>query len=80
MDFPYVPDFCPSRTRIEILRGDITHRQSDVQASISIDADELVNRSGTFFQKVYIHSVIKHIVPGGGRLALAPRKTPVPEV
>ena len=49
---------------------------SDVQASIlrllsgqvSIDTDELVNRSGTVFQKLYIHSVIKHFVPAEGHL------------
>jgi len=44
MDFPFLADFSPSQTWIEILRGDIQPKQPDVQASISIDAESIVDQ------------------------------------
>ncbi len=59
MDFPFLPDFSPYQTRIEIHRGDIQHEQPDVQASISIDAYVIVDQY--YQEKIY--------VPEEGRLA-----------
>ena len=52
MDFPFLADFSPSQTWIEIPRGDNQHKRPDVRASILrllsrqvfIDADVIVNQ------------------------------------
>jgi hypothetical protein len=52
MDFPFLADFSPFQTWIEILRGDNQNKQPDVRASILrllsrqvfIDADVKVNQ------------------------------------
>jgi hypothetical protein len=52
MEFPFLLDFSPPKTRIEILRRDIQHKQPDVPASIFIDADAIVDRYDQ--EKVYV--------------------------
>ncbi len=50
--FPFLADFGPAQTRIEIQRGIIQDKQPGVQASISIDDDAIIDQYDQ--EKVYV--------------------------
>ncbi len=60
MDFPFLAGLSLFQTRIEIHRGDIQHNQPDVQASIFIDAEVMVDQ----------HDQAEVYVPEKRRLAM----------